>query len=147
MLVWKYARHFDKWQQSIPLCKIVPHPMLVTDGNSQWRLLGTTLLLPLVAMAIVSGLDFQWHYVAAAPVIALAGCLWRFWPWLLGPIEWATYDTTLEDKTVYFFRGSEDAEFFEFIAQLNGAIEAAHDSVGTTEDQTQDPAHEPEAGD
>ncbi|QDV61073.1 hypothetical protein [Crateriforma conspicua] len=125
VLNWRYVANGDEWKQSMPLAKMVPHPMFSIDRGTRWKYLAMTVLLPLLAFGVVSWLEFGLTYTISIPVVSFLVLAYRFSPWLIGPIEWATFDTMLKDKTVYVFRGAQQSGFDEFVAALDNAIDAA----------------------
>ena len=126
VLNWRYVADGDEWKQSVPLCKMLPHPIFSIDRGMRWKYLAMTLLLPLLAFGVVSWFEIRLTYAVTIPVVLFLVLAYRFSPYLFGPIEWAVFDTMLEDKTVYVFRGAGDSGFDEFVAALDNAIDAAY---------------------
>lgn len=125
VLNWRYVAGSNEWKQSVPLYKMLPHPIISIDRGTRWKYLAMVVLLPLLGFAVVDWLDFGPVTRATIPVLLFVMLAYRFSPWLIGPIEWASFDTTLNDKTVYVFRGDGDSGFDEFVASLDDAIQAA----------------------
>ncbi len=143
VLNWRYIFDGDEWKQSVPLSKMLPHPMFSIDRGTRWKYLATTFLLPLLAFGVVSWFEFRLTYAVTIPVVLFLVLAYRFSPYLFGPIEWATFDTMLKDKTVYVFRGAGDSGFDQFVAALDNAIAAANKTpkkVGEPDDARESPS-------
>lgn len=133
VLKWRYGYDGDEWKQSIPLHMMLPKPMISIERGRCWRNIGLTIAVPFAVVGLV-----QWfQYGAAASIGVGFGALfvlaYRYSPWFLGPVEWATYDTTLNGKMIYLFRGRDAPAYDEFIEKLEDAIERArnqHSNVG-----------------
>ncbi|MEM9644540.1 MAG: hypothetical protein AAF989_06070 [Planctomycetota bacterium] len=126
MLSWRYVVHGDEFEQTVPLSKMLPHPMFSVERGRRWKYLAMILLLPSLAFGVARWIELGWIQTVMAPLLIFAVLFYRFAPWLADPIEWATFDTMLKDKTVYVFRGAKAAEFDEFVAALDGAIRTAN---------------------
>lgn len=140
VLHWRYVADGDEWKQSVPLCKMLPHPTFSIDRGKRRRYLAMTFLIPALAFVVVRWLELRLTVVATAPVALFLVLAYRFLPWLMGPIEWATFDTMLKDKTIYVFRGTEGSGFDEFVAALDNAIDATSqtpENVGESSDAPQ----------
>lgn len=129
ILNWRYVADGDEWKQSVPLSKMFPHPMFSIDRGTRWKYLGMTVLLPLLAFGVASWFEFRPTYAVTIPVVLFLVLTYRYSPYLFGPIEWATFDTMLKDKTVYVFRGTGDSGFDQFVSALSNAIAAANNDV------------------
>ena len=125
VLKWLYVADGDEWKQSVPLCKMFPYPRFSIDRGTRWKYIAMTALVPLVAFCVVSWFELAMTYVVSIPAGLFLVLAYRYSPWLFGPIEWATFDTMLNDKTVYVFRGRGESGFDEFVAALDDAIVAS----------------------
>ncbi|EMI27197.1 hypothetical protein RESH_02204 [Rhodopirellula europaea SH398] len=125
VLEWRYGYGGDEWRQSIPLHMMLPKPMMSIERGRCWRKLGLTIFVPLAVAAPVQWLEFSSAATIGAGLGALLTLAYHYSPWFLGPVEWATYDTTLNGKTIFLFRGRDAPAFERFIEKLEEAIERA----------------------
>ena len=125
VLNWRYKAGGNEWRQSLPLNKLVPCPMISIDRNTRWRYIALTCLSPPAICGLLLWLGRDTTFAIGAAVVALLVLGYHSSPWFQGPIEWAVFDTTLKDKTVYVFRGQNDSDFDAFVDSLDKAIDAA----------------------
>ena len=127
---WSYKAGGDQWKQSVPLYKMVPCPMISIDRGTRWKCIAIAATAPVATGAVAWWLDLGPIFAIGAAAVTLLILVFRFAPWLSGPIEWAVFDTLLKDKTVYIFRGKNDDEFDSFVTAVDDAIEASICSSG-----------------
>jgi len=130
VLEWQYVNFGNVWRQSIPLQKLVPHPTITEDRGTQRQYLSATFVLPLVAFGVLYWFNFYFSFAALVAVGMFCVLAYRYAIWLLGPMEWAIFDTTLKGKTIYVFRGGKNSGFDEFVTALDHAISAAKQTDG-----------------
>ena len=124
MVHWRYSDSGDEWKQTIPLESLSPYPLISIDRKRRLRFFALTACLPLLAFGVLWWLDLGWVIALISSLCSLLYLVYRAFPWLPGPIEWANYTSSLDDKSVYIFRGSEPSEFDEFIARFDEVLVA-----------------------
>jgi hypothetical protein len=122
VLNWRYVTFGSEWRQSVPLNKMVPHPMITQDRGKQRQYLTGVFVLPLVTFGVLYSYELALPFVILIPVVMFMVLAYRYAHWLWGPMEWAVFDTELKDKTISVFRGGMDCGFDEFVAELDHAI-------------------------
>lgn len=140
---WRYQNRFDEWKYSIPLSHVYPSPV---KSNSKAKFARAVVLLclsPIVAGVPLHFLGVYPSVVMVASVLTFFYALYHLAPWYAGPIEWATFETELPGRTLYLFRGSDAAEFKQFVSTLNEMVTQArrqaesgdrHPTLGNTDD-------------
>ena len=129
VLNWRYVFDGDEWKQSVPLHMLFPKPLISIDRGRCWRYVGLTCFVPLAVAGLIQWIGLSPYLVIAAGVGAFLPLGYRYSPWFIGPVEWAVFDTTLKDKTVYMFRGVRGSEFDQFVETLGEAVEAARRNI------------------
>lgn len=122
VLNWRYVAFGNEWRQSVPLDKLVPHPMITQDRGKQRQYLTGVFVLALVTFGVLYWYNLALPFAMLIPVVMFMVLAYRYAHWLWGPLEWAVFDTELKDKTISIFRGGMDCGFDEFVAELDQAI-------------------------
>lgn len=131
LVSWMFRTGVDEWKQRIPLSMLLPCPTISIDRTSFWRSLAITVLSPLVFAIALDWFDFtiEVTLVGSATLLLFLGYLLA--PRCAGPIEWASFDTTLKEKTIYVFRDTQDDRFDTFVRALDDAILKVNQQPGS----------------
>ena len=124
-VTWVYRWLGNQWTEQLPLTTLVPFPTLSVDRLRSRRTSASALAVAVGGCGMmIACRDLSW-LTALGALLAIVGLALAVIAWRRGPLEWADFGSFIPGKSVYFFRGSQRAEFDEFVARLKERIQAA----------------------
>lgn len=119
---WLYRYAANTWREQLPLEILVPYPTRFVHGNDWPRKLAVGSLLSLLGIVVLIVARDPWWLVAAGPALLVLGLVLAVTAWRRPTLEWAVFDSSFPQKTVYFFCGPDREAFEQFTAELQKRI-------------------------